>query len=126
MAPFQINNWTELVHLVEIDYERIVTSCIADDFFIVGNDDCHFFMFERIGYKLIEKGFVRNYLINCMLVLTDNMVVFGHVGSVLTLWDTSKRVLDQQELSRLKESITKQEVSKIDLEQLRLRNLPTS
>ena len=46
--------WRELVHLKEIDNNRIVTSCLHHDFFILANDDCHFFMFDTIGYKIVD------------------------------------------------------------------------
>ena len=42
------------------------------------------------------------------------MVVFGHQGSVLTLWDSSKRVLTNSELKKLQDSITRAEIDKID------------
>lgn len=78
-----------------------MTSMIAEDYFILANDEHHFFMFDRVGYKLLDKGFVRHYKVNCMLQLKDNMVVFGHQHGVITLWDTSKRFLTNEELSLL-------------------------
>ena len=61
-----------------------------------------------------------------MMVLTDEMVVFGHTSGLLSLWDTSKRVLDKQELHNLRESITTNEVKQIDIKHLVARNLSTS
>lgn len=68
-------------------------SLLAEDYFILADDECYFFMFDRIGFKLLDRGYVRDHTINCMLRLKDNMVVFGHNNGILTLWETSKRVL---------------------------------
>ena len=78
-SPFQKDfAWELLVNLTVIDHMRINCSGVAPDYFIVANEECEFFVFDKIGYKLIDKGFVRNHKINCILMLTDNMVVFGH------------------------------------------------
>ena len=103
--PFKKDNWRMIHQMKEIENQRIKTSMLAEDYFILGNDDCHFFMFDVIGYSMIEKGYIRNYTINCMLLVEDNMVVFGHQGGILSLWDTSKRVLDPEELDKLHKSI---------------------
>lgn len=62
-------DWEMLVQLSEIDFQRITCSGVAYDYFIVANDDCHYYVFDNIGYKLIDKGFVKSYRINCILML---------------------------------------------------------
>ena len=52
--PFTHDNWKQIVHLTEIDNQRITTSCVAKDYFILANDDCHFYMFDNIGYKIVD------------------------------------------------------------------------
>ncbi len=79
-------------------------------------------MFDRVGYKLLDKGFVKHFKINCMLELTDNMVVFGHQHGVLTLWDTSKRFLTNDELIALQKSMEDQIVGGADVVELAKHN----
>ena len=61
---------------------------MANDYFLLANDDCHFYMFDKIGYKIVDQGYVRAHQISCMLVINDCYCVMGHKGSVITLWDT--------------------------------------
>ena len=116
--PFADNTWNEVVTLEELRGMKIVSSVVQGDYFLVAEENHEFFMFDNIGYKLIDRGLVRNYPVNCMLALQDNMCIFGHQGGLITLWDTSKRYLKVEELQKLKESITEQETKKLDFEAL--------
>ena len=86
---------------------------MASDFFILANNEFQFYMFDTIGYKIVDQGYVRGHTVTCMLVLNDTMCVFGHKGSILTLWDTQKRVLNKEELEQMQINIVKAEEDKI-------------
>lgn len=87
---------------------------VAKDYFILANDIHSFFMFESIGFRLIDRGYVKNYRVNCMLEIDSNMCVFGHQNGVLTLWNVSKRKFSQEELTRLNKNIVDETIASID------------
>jgi len=92
-SPYKENNWDELAHLEELEGQKITCSMIGNDYFIVANDEWHFYMFDLVGYKLLDKGFVKFHPVLSMISIKDNMVAFGHTNSIITLWETSKRYL---------------------------------
>ena len=53
-ATFHEDNWRMLVHLEEIDHQRIETAVMASDFFILANNEFQFYMFDTIGYKIVD------------------------------------------------------------------------
>ena len=60
---FKLNivSWELIAQLTELDYQRILKSMLGKDYMILANDDCHYWMFDIIGFKLMDKGYVRNY-----------------------------------------------------------------
>ena len=116
-------DWEEVAHLEDIEGQRILTSLVGSDYFIVANDDWHFYMFDIIGYRMLDKGFVKNYPINCMMQISDNMLVFGHQKGVFTLWETSKRLLTVDEIEDMRLKIVKSEYENIDWEMMRRHNI---
>lgn len=47
-------NWDEVAHLEDIDGQRILTSFVGSDYFIVANDQVHFYMYDMIGYRMLD------------------------------------------------------------------------
>ena len=83
-------------------------------------------MFDNIGYKLLDKGLVRNFPTTCFLELKESLCVFGHMHGVITLWDTSKRVLGGDELVKLQQSIVDATIAGVDTEMLAKHNMHIS
>ena len=77
-TPFKLDTWSEIHHITELDNHRILASVVHKDFFIVADDEHHFWMFDVYGYKLIDKGYVRNHRVTSMLILSETKAVFGH------------------------------------------------
>ena len=95
-------NWDEVAHLQELDGERIQTSLVGSDYFIVANSEWHFYMYDMVGFRILDKGFIKDYPVTCMMQITENMVVFGHQRGIITLWDTSKRYLTPEEIEKMR------------------------
>lgn len=112
--PFKSDNWEELVQLEELNGKKITCSMIGKDYFIVGVEEWDFYMFDLIGYKLLDKGFVRYHPVLCMLSVKDNLVAFGHLHGIITLWETSKRYLTVEELEKMRYSIIDNEKKQLD------------
>ena len=80
-------------------------------------------MFDMVGYRLLDKGYVKNYLILSMLQIADNKVAFGHQFGIITLWETSKRYLTQDEIDNMRNEIMESEMSQLDQSILNKHNV---
>ena len=124
--PFKENNWEEVAHLTEVDGQRILCSLVGNDYFILSNDQWHFYMFDMVGYRILDKGYIKNYMIVSMLEIADHKVAFGHQFGLISLWETSKRHLKVEELENVRKIIHDNEHSQLDSKELVKHNIQAS
>ncbi len=67
---------------------------MARDFLVVSSDQGSIQMYDKITFQLLDAANIAEYVVNSMCLQGDDRIVMGHEAGMLTLWDTSREVLN--------------------------------
>ena len=62
-------------------------------------------MYDKISYRFLDHFQITEYVVNDMSLVNEDRVLMGHAGSIITLWDTSREMLTQDQKITMKQSI---------------------
>ena len=91
--------------LKEVSGQRITCAAVSNDYFVISSDQYWISMFDKASYKCIDKTEIKAYVVNTMCLINADRLICGHEGSIITLWDTYRDELNDEQLQKLKERL---------------------